>query len=82
MFWYDDKAEMSELFENIQITGIEKLKIENNESTLKHTLLAKQSKQRFLLYQAPAKTAENENWLLYLLLLNYDPTICRQRLLL
>jgi uncharacterized protein (TIGR02687 family) len=72
VFWYDDKAEMSELFENIQIPGIEKLKIENNEFTLKHKLLVEQPKQRFLLYQTSAKPAENENWLLDLLVSNYE----------
>lgn len=72
IFWYDDKAEMSELFENIQIPGIEKIIITNNEFTLKHKLLIEQPKQGFLLYQASAKPAENENWLLDLLLSNYE----------
>jgi len=72
VFWYDDKAEMSELFENIQIPGIEKIIIENNEFTLKHTLLVEQPKQRFLLYQTSSKPAENENWLLDLLVSNYE----------
>lgn len=72
VFWYDDKAEMSELFENIQIPGIEKIIITNNEFTLKHKLLIEQPKQGFLLYQASAKPAENENWLLDLLLSNYE----------
>ena len=72
IFWYDDKAEMSELFENIQIPGIEKLKIENNEFTLKYKLLVEQPKQQFLLYQTSAKPADNENWLLDLLLSNYE----------
>jgi uncharacterized protein (TIGR02687 family) len=72
VFWYDDKAEMSELFDNIQIQGIQKLKIENNEFTLKHKLLVEQPKQSFLLYQASPKPAENENWLLDVLLSNYE----------
>lgn len=72
VFWYDDKAEMSELFDNIQIPGIEKLIIENNEFTMKHTLLVEQPKQRFLIYQTSAKPAENENWLLDLLVSNYE----------
>ena len=72
VFWYDDKAEMTELFENIQISGVEKLKIENNEFTLKHKILVEQPKQRFLLYQALPKPVDNENWLLDLLLSNYE----------
>ena len=72
VFWYDDKAEMSELFESIQIPGIEKLKITNNEFTLKHKLLVEQPKQRFLLYQASSKLIDSENWLLDLLMSNYE----------
>src|SRR5574344_1727432 len=72
VFWYDDKAEMSELFESIQIPGIEKLKITNNEFTLKHKLLVEQPKQRFLIYQASGKPIDSENWLLDLLMSNYE----------
>jgi len=72
VFWYDDKAEMSELFDNIQIPCIEKLIIENNEFTLKHKLLVEQPKQRFLIYQASSKPIDSENWLLDLLMSNYE----------
>lgn len=72
VFWYDDKAEMSELFESIQIPGIEKLKITNNEFSLKHKLLVEQPKQRFLLYHASSKPIDSENWLLDLLMSNYE----------
>lgn len=72
VFWYDEKAEMTELFETIQIPGIEKLKIENNEFTLKNRLIVEQPKQQFLLYQASGKPIDSENWLLDLLLSNYE----------
>ena len=72
VFWYDDKAEMSELFESIQLPGIEKLKITNNEFTLKHKLLVENPKQSFLLYQPSAKPSDNDNWLLDLLMSNYE----------
>ena len=72
VFWYDEKAEMTELFETIQIPGIEKLKIENNEFALKHKIIAEEPKQRFLIYQPSPKPVENENWLLDLLLSNYE----------
>ena len=39
VFWYDDKAEMTQLFEEIQISGVEKLTIENNEFRIKHKIL-------------------------------------------
>ncbi len=72
VFWYDDKAEMTGLFNSLQIPDVEKVVIENNEFTLKHQLLIERPTQHFLLYQAKAKPIDNENWLLDLLLSNYE----------
>ncbi len=72
VFWYDDNAEMTDLLNAIEIPEVEKLVIDNNEFTLKYQLLIEQPTQRFLLYQAKAKPADNENWMLDLLLSNYE----------
>lgn len=72
VFWYDDKAEMKDLFNSIQIPNVEKITIDNNEFTLKHQLLIEQPNHHFLLYQAKPKPIDNENWLLDLLLSNYE----------
>lgn len=72
VFWYDDKAEMTGLFNSLQIVGVEQLTIENNEFTLKHKLLIEQPVQKFLLYQSKPKPADDDNWLLDLLLSNYE----------
>lgn len=72
VFWYDENSEMTSLFESVQISNVEKVIIENNEFTLKHRLLMEQPTQRFLLYQAKSKPIDNENWLLDLLLSNYE----------
>lgn len=72
VFWYDEKAEMTGLFNSLQIAEVEKVVIENNEFTLKHQLLIELPTQHFLLYQAKAKPIDNENWLLDLLLSNYE----------
>jgi uncharacterized protein (TIGR02687 family) len=72
VFWYDEKAEMTVLFNSLQIVGVEKIVIDNNEFTLKHQLLIEKPTQKFLLYQAKAKPIDNENWLLDLLLSNYE----------
>ena len=65
VFWYDEKAEMTGLFNSLQIAEVEKVVIENNEFTLKHQLLIERPTQHFLLYQAKAKPIDNENWLLF-----------------
>ena len=72
VFWYDDKAEMTGLFEGLQIPNVEKLVIENNEFTLKHKLLVEEPTKHFLIYQSKEKPVDNENWLLDLLLSNYE----------
>lgn len=72
IFWYDDKTEMTGLFQSLQIPKVDKVVIENNEFTLKHKFLVEQPTQRFLIYQPKAKPEDNENWLLDLLLSNYE----------
>ena len=72
VFWYDEKAEMTSLFDSLQIPDVVKVVIENNEFTLKHQVLIEQPAVRFLLYQAKAKPADYENWLLDLILSNYE----------
>jgi uncharacterized protein (TIGR02687 family) len=72
VFWYDEKGEMTDLFNSLQIPNVEKVIIDNNEFTLKHQLLIEQPTQYFLLYQAKAKPIDNENWMLDLLLSNYE----------
>ncbi len=72
VFWYDDKAEMTGLFESLDIPQVEKVILENNEFTLKHRFLIEEPTQKFLVYQAKPKPEDNENWLLDLLLSNYE----------
>lgn len=72
VFWYDDKAEMTGLFESLDVPEVEKVVLENNEFTLKHRFLIEEPTQKFLIYQAKAKPEDNENWLLDLLLSNYE----------
>jgi uncharacterized protein (TIGR02687 family) len=72
VFWYDEKGEMTDLFNSLQIPNVEKVIIDNNEFTLKHQLLIEEPTQYFLLYQAKAKPIDNENWMLDLLLSNYE----------
>lgn len=72
VFWYDEQGEMQALFEHLQIPDVEKIVIDNNEFSLKYHILLEQPRQRFLLYQPQAKPQDNENWLLDLLMANYE----------
>lgn len=64
VFWYDDKQEFREAFSALELTGVEKLELANNEFLLKHKILREAPKQQFLLYREGAEPAYLDNWLL------------------
>lgn len=64
VFWYDDKAEMKNLFESLQFTDIQKLAIDKNEFGIKYKVLVEKPKQKFLIYQPKPKPDNKDNWLL------------------
>jgi len=70
IFWYDAKKELRADYESLELDGVEKVEINNNEFGLKHRLLREQSKQQFLLYKEDAQPDDVDNWLLDVQLAN------------
>jgi uncharacterized protein (TIGR02687 family) len=70
VFWYDDKQELRSEFEALDINGVQKLEIENNEFGLKYKLLREAPKQLFLVYKEDKKPEPLQNWLLDIELAN------------
>lgn len=64
VFWYDAKQELREDFEALQLPGVEKLELINNEYGIKYRLLREQPEQKFLLYREGPQPADLDNWLL------------------
>ncbi|WP_035067984.1 BREX-1 system phosphatase PglZ type A [Nitratidesulfovibrio termitidis] len=64
VFWYDSKQELRDDFEALQLPGVEKLKLTNNEYGIKYRLLREQPEQKFLLYREGPQPADLDNWLL------------------
>ncbi|MBN2373124.1 BREX-1 system phosphatase PglZ type A [bacterium] len=64
VFWYDTKQELRDDFETLQLTGIEKVELKNNEFGVKHRILREQPKQKFLIYSEGIQPPDMENWLL------------------
>ena len=64
VFWYDEKQELRKAFEALELPGVEKVEIANNEFGLKYRILREQPKQAFLLYKEDAAPAYEQNWLL------------------
>ncbi len=65
VFWYDSKKELRGDFESIEIDGVNKKEINNNEFGLKHLILREKPKAKFLLYKEDGEPVNPiDNWLL------------------
>jgi uncharacterized protein (TIGR02687 family) len=65
VFWNDAKSELRHEFEAVEIPGVEKAEIKNNEFGLKYRILRESPGGRFLLYrEGPPPACDKDNWLL------------------
>lgn len=64
VFWYDTRQEFRADFAALDLAGVEKLELANNEFGVKHRVLRQQPEQKFLLYRHGPEPAHLENWLL------------------
>lgn len=64
VFWYDAKRELRNDFESLNMSGIEKIELDNNEFGVKYRILREQPDQKFLLYREGPQPADLDNWLL------------------
>lgn len=64
IFWYDEKSEMSEQFEALDIDGVEKIHVQNNQFEVKYIINKQKPDTNFLLYFTGSKPHNEDNWLL------------------
>ena len=64
IFWYDEKKEMRADFDSLELAGVEKVEIADNEFGLKYRVLREEPKQQFLLYKEGPQPDDLNNWLL------------------
>jgi len=64
VFWYDTKHELRADFTALNIPGIEKIELANNEFGVKHRILREQPEQKFLLFRDGPQPPDLDNWLL------------------
>ena len=64
VFWIDDRNEWPDAFHSLEIEGVEKVVLSNNEFGLKYRLLREEPKQKFLIYRSEPSPGDLENWLL------------------
>ena len=64
VFWYDAARDMRAEFEALDLPGVTKLEIANNEFGLKRRILRQEPHGRFLLFKDGPEPAMADNWLL------------------
>ena len=71
IFWYDEKDELKEHFEEFNLEGVKKIHVQGNEFEIKHIVIKQFPTDQFLVYFNTKKPANEDNWLLDLELANY-----------
>lgn len=66
VFWYDPELiGWEQEFESLELAGVAKLKVQNDEFGVKHRITREAPAQKFLLYfRGQVQPADSENWLL------------------
>jgi len=64
VFWNDTKRELRDEFDALQLDGVEKIELVNNEFGVKYRILREKPDQKFLLYREGAQPEMLDNWLL------------------
>lgn len=64
VFWYDTRREFRTDFETLELPGVEKIELANNEFGVKYRVLREQPEQKFLLFKDGPEPEYLANWLL------------------
>lgn len=64
IFWYDEKKELTEQYEELEIDEVNKIHVQGNEFEVKYLITKQDLSQKFLLYFTDEKPLNEENWLL------------------
>ena len=64
VFWYDADKELRSDFEAVELSGVNKIELANNEFAVKYRLLREEPDAKFLLYHEGSQPEDMDNWLL------------------
>ena len=64
VFWYDAASEMRGEFDALELPGVTKLEITNNQFGLKYRILKKEPNTKFLMFHDGPEPPNSANWLL------------------
>lgn len=68
VFWYDPDCELRDDFDALNLDGVTKIMLNNNEFGVKHRILREEADRKFLIYHEGSKPPNRDNWLLDVLL--------------
>jgi len=72
VFWYDEEDSLRKDFDSVEVAGVKKVEILNNEFGLKYRMLRQEPKQKFLVFKTGGPPEDSENWLLDVQLAHTD----------
>jgi uncharacterized protein (TIGR02687 family) len=64
IFWYDGRQEFTDIWDELELPGVETIAVNNNEFEAKHIITRQKPDTKFLLYFQTARPANEDNWLL------------------
>ena len=72
VFWYDDANNLRGDFDSVDIDGVEKVELANNEFGLKYRMLRECPTQKFPVFKPGEQPADEDSWLLDVQLANTE----------
>ena len=70
--WYDAAQEWQDDFQNLALDEVERVTVQNTEFGTKYRVLLQEPERKFLLYIPAARPPDEANWLLDVVLANYE----------
>jgi uncharacterized protein (TIGR02687 family) len=64
VFWYDAKQELRGDYDALNLPGVAKIELANNEYTVKYRILREEPDRKFLIFRDGPQPDDLENWLL------------------
>jgi len=72
VIWYDEEGGFKERYDELELDGIEKIKLSNNSFWIKYRIYYEAPKNKYLIYVQGAKPSNRDNWLLDVSLSYYE----------
>lgn len=71
VFWDDREEKLIDEFNSLELPNVTKIKLNNNEFTVKYHILIEEKDKKFLIYRPLGEPEEKDNWLLDVQLASY-----------